>query len=83
MTVFTGGIQVDSVDNKHRPTDAKSWKKDICVERTIVEFKLDSGAEVSILPYNIFNTINGGYFGTGGVTLGQSLYFIYLNLPLE
>lgn len=52
VNVFLDTVNVDTVDNK-----ITAWYEDIAINGASVNFKLDSGAETSVLPIREFNKI--------------------------
>ena len=48
---FLGEIQLNAVKNHHA---CKVWNAEVCVNGKQVQFKLDSGADVSVIPFSLF-----------------------------
>ena len=47
---FLGEIQLDAVEDHHAST---VWKAEVCVNGKQVQFNLDSGADVSVIPFSL------------------------------
>ena len=48
---FLGEIQLNAVKDHHA---SKVWKAEVCVNGKQVQFKLDSGVDVSVIPFSLF-----------------------------
>ena len=51
--LFLGEV-IDAVE----ANQLNSWKADIAINDKIIKFKIDSGADVSVLPYDVYNKLN-------------------------
>ena len=49
---FLGEV-IDAVE----ANQSNSWKADIAINDKIIKFKIDSGADVSVLPYDVYNKL--------------------------
>ena len=50
--LFLGEV-IDAVE----ANQSNSWKADIAINDKIIKFKIDSGADVSVLPYDVYNKL--------------------------
>ena len=50
---FFGEIHIDQLDS----VSQSPWKADIQVNDQVVNFKLDSGADVSVLPASVYDSL--------------------------
>ena len=50
---FSGEIHIDQLDSANQ----SPWKADIQVNDQVVNFKLDSGADVSVLPASVYDSL--------------------------
>ena len=67
---FTGEIHIDKLES-----DTQSpWKADIEVNGQVINFKLDSGADVSVLPARVYQTLDVKLEPTNKVLLGPCNY---------
>ena len=71
--LFLGEV-IDAVE----ANQLNSWKADIAINDKIIKFKIDSGADVSVLPYDVYNKLKKqtelGLEPTNKVLLGPCNY---------